>query len=68
MRITFDPAKRDVILAERGLDFADAVEVFESTTFSYPDERFDYGEKRIVTAGRLRERMVVVVWTRRDDA
>ena len=68
MRITFDPAKRDATVAERGLDFADAVEVFEGTTFSYPDERFDYGEERIVTAGRLRGRMVVVVWTRRGDA
>jgi len=29
MRITFDQAKRDQTLAERGLDFADAVLVFE---------------------------------------
>jgi uncharacterized protein len=28
MAITFDPAKRDRTLAERGLDFADAEQVF----------------------------------------
>ena len=32
MRITFDPAKRDATLAERGLDFADAAIVFSGTT------------------------------------
>lgn len=28
VQITFDPAKRDLTLQERGLDFADAVTVF----------------------------------------
>lgn len=28
VRITFDPAKRDATLRDRGLDFADAAEVF----------------------------------------
>ena len=28
MAISFDPAKRDMTLAERGLDFADAEKVF----------------------------------------
>jgi uncharacterized DUF497 family protein len=28
MAISYDPAKRDETLAERGLDFADAEEVF----------------------------------------
>ena len=32
MRITFDPAKRDKTLAERGLDFADAALVFAGIT------------------------------------
>ncbi len=65
MPITFDPAKRDRTLAERGLDFADAAEVFAGETIDGPDERFDYGETRIVTVGLLRGRMVIVVWTRR---
>jgi len=47
MRITFDPIKRDTALADRGLDFADAVEVFAGPVFEAPDDRFDYGEERI---------------------
>ncbi|MBC7368976.1 MAG: BrnT family toxin [Undibacterium sp.] len=65
MPITFDPAKRAKALAERGLDFADADAVFEGAIFEFVDDRFDYGEKRITTAGYLRERLVVVVWTER---
>lgn len=65
MSITFDPAKRDKALAERGLDFADAEAVFSGPCFSFEDERADYGETRIVTAGLLVGRMVVIVWTQR---
>jgi uncharacterized protein len=66
--ITFDPAKRDWSLKERGLDFLDAAEVFAGPALWFPDERFDYGEARLVTIGFLRGRMVVVCWTpRRGD-
>lgn len=68
MRITFDPAKRDRTLAERGLDFARAGEVFAGKEFTREDDRFDYGEDRWITFGLLGERMVVVVWTRRGNA
>lgn len=68
MAITFDPLKRDVTLAERGLDFRDADEVFAGQVFERIDERFEYGETRWVTVGTLRSRMVVVVWTQRGAA
>jgi uncharacterized DUF497 family protein len=67
MEIRFDPAKRGWTLAERGLDFADAAEVFRGHTYDWVDDRFDYGETRMVTVGYLRKRMMVVVWTERDD-
>lgn len=63
MAITFDPAKRDKALAERGLDFADAEAVLASVLTENRDDRFDYGEERWITVGFLRGRMVVVVWT-----
>lgn len=66
MRITFDPAKRAATLAERGLDFEDAVEVFAGDTLDFPDER--RGELRMLTAGHLRGRMVIVVCTARGNA
>jgi uncharacterized protein len=68
VRITFDPDKRDRTLAERGLDFADTAEVFAGVTLDSPDSRKDYGETRIITAGYLRGRLVIVVWTPRGDA
>ena len=68
MRITYDPAKRDATLKERGLDFDDAADVFAGVVIDIPDERFDYREARVLTVGHLRGRMVVVVWTARGDA
>ncbi|WP_424140047.1 BrnT family toxin [Roseomonas chloroacetimidivorans] len=68
MEITFDPAKRDRTLQERGLDFSDAAEVFRGITATAPDERHEYGEPRFITAGYLRGRFVVLVWTPRGTA
>jgi hypothetical protein len=65
MKIDFDPAKRDKTMAERGLDFARAKEVFSGPGLSREDDRFDYGEKRIITFGHLDGHMVVMVWTPR---
>ncbi|MCU4120173.1 BrnT family toxin [Variovorax sp. N23] len=65
MRIRFDPAKRDKTLAERGLDFADAAQVFAGVTLEVEDIRQDYGEPRIICYGLLDGRMVVVGYTPR---
>jgi len=54
-------------LRERGLDFAEAEDVFAGVKLEYPDERQDYGELRMITVGYLRERMVVVCWTPRGQ-
>ena len=65
MEIEFDTDKRERTLAERGLDFARAGEVFFSSCVTLPDERSSYGEPRFITVGFLDERMVVLVWTPR---
>ena len=67
MPITFDPAKRDKTLEERGLDFADAETVIDNLAFQWVDDRYNYGEERIAAIGLLNDRMVVVVWTERGD-
>ena len=67
MAVTYDPAKRERTLAERGLDFADSEQVFAGPLVENPDERFDYGEERFITVGYLNDRMVVVVWTPRGE-
>ena len=65
MRISFDPAKRDKTLEERGLDFRDAPEVFKGVTVEVDDERKDYGERRVLCFGLLGGRLVVVGYTPR---
>lgn len=68
MDIQFDPAKRAKTLENRGLDFADAGLVFEGEVFTRPDLRTVYGEDRYTTAGYLKGRLVVLVWTLRGAA
>ena len=68
MAATYDPAKREWTLRERGLDFAEAELVFAFATIDIPDLRRDYGEPRINSVGYLRGRMVIVCWTQRGDA
>jgi uncharacterized DUF497 family protein len=65
MEISFDPAKRERTLRERGLDFMDAPEVLAGVRIEQEDDRLDYGEVRVMTIGFLGDRMVVVIWTQR---
>jgi uncharacterized protein len=65
VRITYDPAKRAKTLAERGLDFEDAITVFGGATLTLLDDRRDYGEPRFQTYGLLRRCLVMLVWTPR---
>ena len=67
MRIAYDPAKRESTLRERGLDMADAVDVFDGPTITIEDERRDYGEIRYITIDLLAGRMVLLAWTPRED-
>ena len=65
MAITYDPSKRTQTLADRKLDFEDAKIVFGATNFETEDKRKDYGEKRVMCFGMLRDRMVVIGYTPR---
>ena len=67
VRISYDPAKRNKTLAERGLDFEDAVHVFAGTAIDARDDRRDYGEERWQTYGLLNGRLVMLAWTPRQD-
>lgn len=69
MKCTSDPEKRAKTLQERGLDLEiDGAEVLAGKTLTYEDNRFDYGEQRLITIGFLKDRMMVMVWTPRDGA
>jgi uncharacterized DUF497 family protein len=68
VRVTYDPAKREWTLTNRGLDFEDAAQVFDGLTAEVEDQRKDYGEKRIVCYGVLQGRLVVIGYTPRGRA
>ena len=68
MRVTFDPAKREKTLRERGLDFEDASIVFDGITVELEDTRKEYGEPRIICYGLLAGRLVVIGYTPRRNA
>lgn len=66
--ISYDPMKRQETLKERKLDFKSAKEILSGPLqYTYEDARLDYGEKRWITVGYLKKRMIIVVWTERDD-
>jgi uncharacterized DUF497 family protein len=46
MRFTRDERKRRANLKAHGFDSLDAPRVFEGPTFTFEDDRFDYGEQR----------------------
>jgi uncharacterized protein len=66
MDISCDPEKRKLTLQNRGLDKAQAADVFSGNTITIADDRKDYGEERFITIGHLENRMVILVWTPRE--
>lgn len=67
MKIEYDPAKRNTTLETRGLDMAQAGEVWNGPHLSFEDNRQDYGEPRFITFGLLSDRLVFVAWTQRGN-
>lgn len=54
MTFIWSEAKRRSNLKNHALDFRDAPKVFAGATFTFEDDRFNYGEKRYVTLGAAR--------------
>ncbi len=65
MLIEFDSQKHAQTLANRGLDFNDAVLIFSESHYTLEDLREAYGEQRFITIGWLSTQMVMLVWTPR---
>jgi uncharacterized protein len=63
MQSEWDEQQRLSNVRKHGIDFRDAVEIFEGDTLLMEDGRFDYGGRRFVSLGLLRGRVIVVVHT-----
>jgi uncharacterized protein len=63
MKYIWDTEKRQSNLIKHGLDCADAELVFERPTFTYEDNRYNYGEQRWITLGFLEGLFVAIAHT-----
>ncbi len=63
MRWSWNEAKRRSNLSDHGLDFVDVPRVFDGVTYTFEDDRFDYGDERFVTFGLLDGVVVSIVHT-----
>jgi uncharacterized protein len=63
MQFIWHEPKRQANLKKHGMDFVDAERVFAGPTFTFEDDREDYGEQRWVTLGLLGAKVVVIVHT-----
>ena len=59
----WDEAKSRANFKERGFDFAYAAGIFDGRTLELDDDRFNYGERRILAIGRVEKDTLVVVYT-----
>lgn len=63
----WDEAKRQENIRRHGLDFVGAERIFDGDTVTVEDMRRSYGEPRWATVGILESRIVVLVYTERND-
>ena len=68
MRFSWDAAKHERNLKERGFDFEFATLIFEGPTLEREDARRDYGERRVVAIGIAQGIALTVVYTDRTEA
>lgn len=62
-----DPAKRKKNQRKHGIDLAECEAVFDAPMLTREDTRESYGEQRLLSLGWLRGRVVLLVWTDRED-
>ena len=65
IKFEWDEAKNTINIEKHGYNFHDAPELFEGDRLESLDDRKDYGEPRHIILGRIHDRMVVAVYTRR---
>ena len=63
MRFEWDEAKNQTNIRKHGIDFNDAIDIFNHPMLTMLDDREDYGEDRWVAVGWLHAIVGVVVYT-----
>jgi uncharacterized DUF497 family protein len=68
MRFIWNEAKRQEIWRRRRFDLLHAALIFEGPVLTELDTRFDYGEDRYISIGKVEEEYFVVVHTPAENA
>ncbi|MGO9454356.1 MAG: BrnT family toxin [Candidatus Binataceae bacterium] len=59
----WDAAKNAASIAKHGIDFEDAILIFEGPVLERRDDRREYGEVRVIALGTVDDRELAVVYT-----
>jgi uncharacterized protein len=65
MAFEWDAAKNAANIAKHGIDFEDAIRIFDGPVLEKADVRRDYGEARVIAFGVVDNRELAVVYTMR---
>jgi hypothetical protein len=67
MQIEFDPRKDAINFQKHGVSLADAEHLEWDTLWTFEDDRFNYGEMRMVGFGYIGMRLYCIVYSEIDD-
>jgi len=62
VQFEWDEGKNRINIRKHGIDFSDAIDVFNHPVLTALDSREDYGEERWVALGLMKAMMAVVVY------
>ena len=68
MYFEWDDSKNAANISKHGIDFRDAIDMFNHPMLTAIDERFMNGEERWTAIGLMREMVGVVVYTERRES
>ena len=63
MRFEWDEAKNQANIVKHGIDFKDAISIFNDAVLTNRDNSANYGEERWISIGWLKSIIAVVVYT-----
>jgi len=67
MRFAWEAKKAASNLAKHGIDFRDAIRIFDDEIVEWIDRRFDYGEERWAAIGIAQNKEIFVVYIEKDE-
>jgi len=65
--MSYDPAKRRRNQLKHAIDLAECEAIFDAPMLTREDTREEYGEQRLVSLGMLKGKIIVLVWTDREE-